>query len=165
VFIRASLLAAALGFATAAVAQGPAKPAASAPKTIARADLAKGLDTRFASIDANKDGVLSKDEISAVQAAALQRARSVQQQRLEAEFKKLDTNKDNQLSLAEFRAAAPPIRNTESADQTVSKLDSNKDGKISAQEFRAPQLAAFDKADANKDGTITPQEAQAARRQ
>lgn len=163
-FIRASLLAAALGYATAAVAQGPVKPAASAPKTIARADLAKGLDTRFASIDANKDGVLSKDEISAVQAAALQRARSVQQQRLEAEFKKLDTDKNGSLSLAEFRAAAAPVNASESPDQMLATLDGNKDGKVSSSEYKSKPLANFDRMDSNKDGILTPQEVAAARK-
>lgn len=145
--------------------QPQARPAAQAPKPVAKADFTKAVDGRFGALDTNKDGSVDKAEIAAAQTKVMQAAAAQQQQRLENDFKKLDTNKDNQLSLAEFKAVAPPIRNTESADQTLAKLDSNKDGKISAQEFRAPQLAAFDKADANKDGTITPQEAQAARRQ
>ena len=148
-----------------AQANTQARPAAQAPKPVAKADFTKAVDGRFSALDTNKDGFVDKAEIAAAQAKVMQAAAAQQQQRLENDFKKLDTNKDNQLSLAEFKAVAPPIRNTESADQTLAKLDSNKDGKISAQEFRAPQLAAFDKADANKDGTITPQEAQAARRQ
>ncbi len=162
--IRASLLAAALGFTTTATAQAPAKPAASAPKTIAKADLTKGLDTRFASIDANKDGFLARDEIASVQARALEQARSAQQQRLEAEFKKLDTDKNGSLSLAEFKAAATPLNPSESPEQMIAAADSNKDGKLSANEYRSKPLANFDRLDGNHDGVLTPQEVAAARK-
>jgi len=145
--------------------QPQARPAAQAPKPVTKGDFTKSVDARFGVLDSNKDGSVDKAEVSAAQTRAMQQAAAQQQQRLANDFKKFDTNKDNQLSLAEFKAIAPPIRNSESADQTLAKLDSNKDGRISAQEFRAPQLAAFDRTDANKDGTITPQEAQAARRQ
>ena len=161
--IRASLAAAALGFATTAMAQAPAKPAASAPKTIAKADLTKGLDTRFAAMDTNKDGFLGKDEISAVQATALKNARAVQQQRLEAEFKKLDTDKNGSLNLAEFKAAASPLNAPETPDEMVAALDSNKDGKINASEYRSKPIANFDRLDADRNGILTPQEVAAAR--
>jgi len=110
------------------------------------------------------NGQLSKAEIAAAEAKALQRAQAAEQQRLEAEFKKLDTNHDNQLSLAEFKAAMPAPRLAESPDQMLAALDTNKDGKISAAEYRAPKLANFDRADANHDGILTAQEAAAARR-
>jgi hypothetical protein len=164
VLIRSSLAAAALGFATAAIAQAPAQPAASAPKTIAKADLTKGLDTRFAAIDANKDGSLSKDEITAAQTRAIAQARAAQQQRLEAEYKKLDTDKNGSLSLAEFKAVANPINAPESPDQMIADLDANKDGKVSSGEYRSKPIANFDRLDANKDGILTPQEVAAARR-
>jgi len=107
---------------------------------------------------------VSKSEIVAAQAKALQEAQAAQQQRMEAEFNKLDTNHDKSLSLAEFKAAAPAIRASETPEQMIAQFDTNKDGKISAAEYRAPKLANFDKADANHDGVITAQEIAAMRR-
>jgi Ca2+-binding EF-hand superfamily protein len=154
--VRFSLIAAGVLIASAAASQ--------APKQVSKTDFTKNLDARFAAIDTNKDGQLSKAEIAAAEAKALQRAQAAEQQRLEAEFRKLDTNHDNQLSLAEFKAAMPAPRLAESPDQMLAALDTNKDGKISAAEYRAPKLANFDRADANHDGILTAQEAAAARR-
>lgn len=160
------LAGAALAVPAAQMAQAQTAPAAraqQAPKPVTKADFAKNLDTRFATVDTNKDGSLNQAEITAVQTRALQQLATVQQQRVGAEFQKLDTNKDNQLSLAEFRAAAPPVRAEQTPQQMLAQLDTNKDGRISPQEYRAPQLANFDRTDANKDGTVTPQEVQARR--
>ena len=153
---------AALALAGTAHAQNQPAAAAQAPQQITKADLNKDLDARFGAIDANKDGNVTKDEISAAQAKAVQAITAAQGQRAEAEFKKLDTNKDNQLSMAEFKAAAPTLRSSATPDQMLAQLDSNKDGKVSSQEFRAPRVAAFDKADANRDGTVTAQEVESA---
>ena len=136
-----------------------------APKPMTKGDFTKSLDARFTAVDTNKDGALTRDEIAAVQTRALQQVAVQQQQRIAAEFQRLDTNKDNQLSIAEFRAAAPPVRAEQTPDQMLAQADSNKDGRISVQEYRAPQLANFDRADTNKDGTVTPQEVQARRQQ
>jgi Ca2+-binding EF-hand superfamily protein len=159
VITRLSILAAA-AIASTAGAQTPAQ----APQSISKADYTKNVDANFAALDANKDGALSKDEVTAAQAKVLQQAQAEEQQRIQAEFTKLDTNKDNQLSLAEFKAVAPAVRAAETPDQMVAQLDTNKDGKISAAEYRAPKIANFDKADANHDGTVTAQELAAARK-
>jgi Ca2+-binding EF-hand superfamily protein len=160
VITRLSLAAAAIALASAAGAQAPAQ----APQQISKADFTKNIDTRFAALDTNKDGSVSKSEIVAAQAKALQEAQAAQQQRMEAEFNKLDTNHDKSLSLAEFKAAAPTPTAAETPDQMMAALDTNKDGKISATEYRAQPLANFDKADANHDGVLTAQELAAARR-
>ena len=160
---RLSLFAAALSAAGAAQAQTPADPADETPRAMTKAQFTAGMDARFAAIDSNKDGFLTRDEIAAVQASALQRATAAREQRMEAEFKKLDTNNNGALDLAEFKAAAPAVRPAGSPETMVTQLDSNKDGKVSPVEYRTPPLANFDKMDANKDGTITPQELQAAR--
>jgi Ca2+-binding EF-hand superfamily protein len=157
------LAATAVAVPSAQMAQAQIAQPTQAPRQVTKADFTKNLDARFATLDTNKDGVLTKDEISAAQTRALQQAAEAQQQRLQAEFQKLDTNKDNQLSLAEFRAAAQPVRPQQTPDQMIAQLDTNKDGRISAQEYRAPQMTNFDRADANKDGVLTPQEVQAAR--
>jgi Ca2+-binding EF-hand superfamily protein len=144
-------------------AQAP-QPAANAQKSMSKADFTKNIDNRFQALDANHDGFLSKSELAAAQAKALQEARAIEEQRLEAEFKKLDTNKDNQLSLAEFKAAAPGVKTSATPDQMLAELDSNKDGKVSEQEYRARPLANFDKLDLNKDGIVTAEEMKAARK-
>jgi hypothetical protein len=163
VITRISLIAAAAAIASSAHAQAPAQPASQAPKQLSKADFTKNIDSRFAELDTNHDGNLTKDEVTAAQAKALQQAQAAEQQRIEAEFKKLDTNNDGSLSLAEFKAVAPSLKAAQTPEQMVAELDSNKDGKVSAAEYRAPQLANFDKADANHDGILTAQEVAAIR--
>jgi len=165
VVIRFSLASAALALASAASAQPAAQAQpAQGPQQISKADFTKNVDARFGSIDTNKDGNLSKDEVAAVQAKALANAAAAEQKQMEADFKKLDTNHDNSLSLAEFKAAAPALRPRQTADQMLAELDSNKDGKVSAAEYRSGPLANFDKADADHNGVLTAQELQASRR-
>ena len=162
---RLLLTAAVLGAAsTAAFAQPAQKAATQAPQQVTKAQYTEDVDQRFAAVDTNKDGSISKDEITAAQTKSLQQAQAMESQRIEAEFKKLDTNNDNQLSLSEFKAAAPGVRAAETPDQVIAALDTNKDGKISAAEYRAPKVANFDKADANHDGILTAQEVAAATR-
>lgn len=146
---------------TPALAQGAAQQ--QAPATMTKAEMTKNVDARFAAIDTNKDGVLVKDEIAAVQSKVLEQAQAARQQRMEAEFKKLDTDNNGALSLAEFRLAAPPVRAGETPDQVLAEIDANKDGRVTAIEYRTTPLANFDKLDANKDGTLTAQEVAAAR--
>jgi Ca2+-binding EF-hand superfamily protein len=168
VFARSLIVAAAFAVPAGAVDQPkPAQPQAAAqaaPQTMNKADFLKQVDARFAAIDTNRDGSISKDEVAAMQAKALAEAQANEQKQLEASFKKLDTNKDNALSLAEFRAAAPPLRARQTADQMLAELDTNKDGKVTSAEYRNGPLAGFDKADANHDGTLTAQELAAARK-
>lgn len=162
---RTLIFAAALALPGAAIAQTPpAQPQAAAPQSMSRADYLKTVDGRFATIDTNHDGAVTKDEIAAMQAKALAEAQTAEQKSIEADFKKLDTNKDNSLSLAEFKAAAPALRPRQTADQMLAEIDSNKDGKVTSAEYRAAPLANFDKADANHDGTLTAQELAASRK-
>jgi hypothetical protein len=164
------IIAAALAVPAAALAQTkPAQPQAApvaqaAPQTMSKADFLKQVDGRFAAIDTNHDGSVTKDEVAAMQAKALAQAQAAEQSQIEASFKKLDTNRDNQLSLAEFKAAAPSLRPRQTADQMLAELDSNKDGKVTAAEYRSAPVAGFDKADANHDGTLTAQELAATRK-
>ncbi len=155
-------LAAAAALASPAIALAQsAQPAAQAPRSETRADFAKDLDQRFGGVDANRDGFITKAELEAVQAKALQQANAARQQEVEGEFKALDTDKNGSLSLAEFKAAVRPLT-APKVDEALTSLDKNKDGKVSLEEFRAPRLAMFDKVDANRDGTITEAEVKAA---
>jgi hypothetical protein len=153
--LRLAAAAALLAGAAAALAQQQGQ------KPVSRTDYLKNIDNRFASMDANHDGKVSRDEMVVAQQADLKKARSAIQQQLEAKFKQLDTNKDGQLSLAEFLGATPTLRTGETPDQMIQRFDSNRDGKVTADEFRAPQVAAFNAADTNHDNVISPAEAQA----
>jgi hypothetical protein len=162
VVIRISLVAAAVVAASAAQAQ-TGQPAAQAPQQISKADFTKNLGARFAAIDSNHDGSVTKEEIAAMQARTLADAKAQEQQQLAAEFAKLDTNHDKSLSQAEFNAAAPGMSVRQTPDQMLASIDSNKDGKISSAEFQAGPLADFTKADANHDGILSAQELAASR--
>lgn len=139
-----------------------AQTGAGAPKPIARADFIKGIDARFAAMDTNHDGKISREELAAQQQKDLQAANAKIRHDLEVKFRQLDTNKDGKLSLDEFLAAAPALRTAATPEQQLQALDTNHDGKISPEEFRAPELAKFNKIDTNHDGIVTPQELQAA---
>ena len=143
----------ALVLGSAARGQAPA-----APKPVSRADFVKSVDTRFAAIDANHDGYLSKPELDAAQARLMQQLNTLRQQRIIAQFKQLDTNHDGQLSQQEFAAGVPTLKANETPDQILQQLDTNHDGKISVEEFRAPQVAKFNNLDLNHDGVVTPDE-------
>ena len=132
--------------------------AQAAPRPVARAEFLKNIDNNFAGIDTNKDGQLTKAELTVQQQKELQQAKALVAQQLQARFKQLDTNKKGSLSPQEFAAAAGPIRTAETPEQLLKTLDSNGDGRITTEEFRAPQIAKFNKVDANRDGIATPEE-------
>jgi Ca2+-binding EF-hand superfamily protein len=147
--------------ATASVLPSTAVAQQGASRPVARGDVVKTLDASFAAADTNHDGFLSKSEIDAAQAKALQQIQELRQRQLRTDFNRLDTNHDGQLSFQEFAAAVGPIKATETGAQFIGRLDKNHDGKISAEEYRAPNLKKFDAADTNHDGIVTPAEAQA----
>lgn len=158
---RLPLVAALAAIAVPAAAQAQAQ-SAQAPQAMSKAELTAAVSARFAAIDENKDGFLSKDEIASVQAKVITQAQAARQERMEADFKKIDTNNNGSVSLDEFKAAAPPVRASDTPDALLAQLDGNKDGKVSAEEYRVRPLANFDKVDANNDGKITQQEVAAA---
>ena len=162
---RFTVAAAILALSSAGFAQKPPAaqvPSAQGPKPITRSAYLGNVEARFAIIDKNHDGSVDAGEMAAEQQRELQLAKNALAQQLQARFKQLDTNKDGQLSLAEFMAAAPPIRTNETPQQLLQKLDANHDGKVSADEFKAPDLAKFDRIDTNHDGVVSVQEQQAA---
>lgn len=144
---------------------------------LTRAELTKALTARFAKMDTNGDGTVTKEEREANRAA-----------HLDARFASIDTDKNGQISKAEFAAGhdrrmdgdrrgpgkpdgAPHMRGGHMRHPGGGKMgwgqgrqaDNDRDAPLTREAFMARPLAMFDKADANRDGTVTPAERQAAR--
>jgi Ca2+-binding EF-hand superfamily protein len=111
----------------------------------------------FKHLDANGDGVVSKDEAQAAANA-----------RVEKTFAELDTNKDGQITQDEVRAAHDARRAEMEAkfEERFKEADTNGDSLLSKEEAQAgmPRLArGFDRLDTNKDGTLSLDEIKAGR--
>jgi len=119
------------------------------------------LAGQFDSIDANKDGRLDKDELAAQREThhADMRARG------DERWKAADTDADGKLSLAEATASSSWV------GERFAKLDTNSDGALTREEMSAARMQGHDRmrthmverfkaADANGDGGIDLAEAQ-----
>ncbi|WP_426034571.1 EF-hand domain-containing protein [Cypionkella sp. TWP1-2-1b2] len=108
----------------------------------------------FATLDADKDGKVTKAEVEALRAARV---------------KAMDANADGKISadeLAAPRIAAAGDRIKARSAERVKKMDSDGDGLLSAAEMAArpgPEML-FDRIDANADGAVTQDEVDAARK-
>ncbi|MFM8543359.1 MAG: EF-hand domain-containing protein [Chakrabartia sp.] len=127
---------------------------------MARADVTALVQAQFATLDANKDGAITRDEIAAHQAAQ----RKEMQDRM---FADMDANKDGAISRGEFDAHHKDMAGhmmmggaggMMGEGQMFDMADANKDGKVTEPEALTSALARFDRADTNKDGKITPDE-------
>ncbi len=154
----------------------PGKGRMMAPQT--RADVEASVKTRFARLDADRDGAVTTAEAQGV----AQKARTDAQAR---HFDMMDANKDGSLSRAEFDAghANRMVKRGEPrgpggegkgmkrggrmgggmGGKMLEAQDANKDGKVTLAEATAAALARFDMVDADRNGTITPEERQAHR--
>lgn len=108
---------------------------------------------RFASIDANSDGVISRAEM---------------RENAEGVFAAMDTNSDGALTMQEYMAvrmgpqlgrnpARMEARQNEKAAR-FQPMDENRDGKVDRAEFLRGAEARFVSADRNRDGVVTPTE-------
>lgn len=107
----------------------------------------------FATLDADKDGKVTKAEIEAQKTAR---------------FEQADTNKDGKLSVEEMTAARDAMMAQRKADrmaQMIARTDKDGDGMISMAEMPSPPNAdeMFDRVDTDKDGAISQAEADAAK--
>ncbi|MES2434269.1 MAG: hypothetical protein V4586_10630 [Pseudomonadota bacterium] len=108
----------------------------------------------FATLDADKDGKVTKAEVEAFRAAKV---------------KAMDANADGKISADELAApriaAATDRINQRSADM-VKDMDSDGDGLLTAAEMatRPGPEKLFDRIDANADGAVTQDEVDAARK-
>ncbi len=136
-----------------------------------RTDVTPSVKAHFASLDANRDGVVTTEERKAAREKRLA-------DRANQGFDLLDSNKDGAISRTEFDAR--PKRHFAGAGPETGKerrmrrgkgrdgatrfgADANKDGRVSESEMLASALSNFDAADANHDGVLTPEERKAAR--
>ena len=151
---------------------GPMRFDADANKdgNLTKAELTAALDKRFAQLDTDNDGRITKEERDAAHQA-----------RFEQRFKAMDTDGNGQISQAEMKAAHEARREMRGAHRGMqhgdghrggmhggfghgmAKADANNDGVITKAEFQAKALERFAKADANNDGIVTKAEREDAR--
>lgn len=108
-------------------------------------------DERFAALDADKNGSLSKEEYS---------ARPPRPEGRDGDHKRGDDGMHRGHGGKHAMHHGGGMR---MGGMWFERADANKDGKVSLAEASAGALAMFDRADANKDGTISPEEHKAAR--
>lgn len=137
-----------------------------APET--RAEVESRVKAHFAMIDANKDGAITAEEMSAQREAM----RAKMQDR---HFASMDSNGDGSISRAEFdagHAAKDGDRKarrgkhgmeTPGGMMMMRAADADKDGKVTLAEATGMALDRFDRVDSNKDGTISAEERATAR--
>jgi len=157
-----------------AAPQATPRPAAPMAKDITRAEAEAKVKEYFALFDANKDGVVTTEEITAHREAARAKWRAER-------FNALDKDGDGAISRAEFDAAhqgrpgADGKRGGHGGHHRmgggmmgggmIARADANNDGRITLAEATSAALAHFDRMDANKDGTVTVQERRDAMKQ
>ncbi|UZW54997.1 calcium-binding protein [Sphingobium sp. JS3065] len=134
---------------------------------VTKAELTAALEARFVRLDANKDGKIDQADRDIIR-----------QQRLDERFAALDTDRNGLISKAEFAAGHQGRDGMHDRMGKSGGMDGRgwghgmrggpggemkKDGAVTKAEFLAHPLARFDKADANHDGKVTADEMKAAR--
>lgn len=152
-----------------AMAQMPERGGAMA-KSMTRADVEARVKERFAKINADRNGSVTKSEIDGSRAAKMK-------ERQDRHFAEMDANKDNMISRAEFDAghagrghagmkhggSKHAGRHGFGGGKMFDRNDANEDGTLSLSETMTKAMARFDAADTNKDGVMTPEERKASR--
>ncbi|MEL6259111.1 MAG: EF-hand domain-containing protein, partial [Pseudomonadota bacterium] len=103
------------------------------------------MQQRFAKIDGNGDGAISKDEVEAHRAEV---------------FATADADNNGLVTQAELEAHREAHK-AEFRSKVFSKVDVDGDGALSLDEFQTPEGQGFDRVDANGDGLLTEDEIKA----
>jgi Ca2+-binding EF-hand superfamily protein len=123
---------------------------------VTRAELSSRLSERFAKLDANGDGKVKTDEVSAAHGS-----------RDAERFARIDTDGNGSISQSEMESAHKERSGKRGGkgkrDKMRAGLDTDGDGVITKAEFDARAMKRFAVLDANGDGTVTEQERTEAR--
>jgi hypothetical protein len=132
---------------------------------ISKAEMTAALESRFARMDVDGDGQLTPKD------RELKR-----QQRLDARFAQMDADRNGQISKTEFMAAhearaekrgpgGPEGRKWRGGPRRGPGMagPAGRDAVVTKADFIARGMTMFDRADANKDGFVTADEMKAAR--
>jgi Ca2+-binding EF-hand superfamily protein len=106
-----------------------------------------GAKKRFAKADANRDGVVSKQEAQAAKAA----------------LREKQTRRDAK-RVAEGKPVKAKKKSGKAAKPYLSTLDANKDGRVSQKEYLARREKRFKEMDVNHDGVVSREEARNAKK-
>ena len=106
---------------------------------------------RFARLDANADGMISRAEFDAPRADRADRA------------ERRENRAERRADRRERRAERRAMRGQRFGTRMFARLDADKDGRVSLAEATAVRLQRFDRMDADRDGTLTREERRAAR--
>ncbi|MDQ3077363.1 MAG: EF-hand domain-containing protein [Pseudomonadota bacterium] len=186
--MRKFLLAGLVAVVAVPVLAQPAAPIAQqramAEKVMTKGDIDTRVRARFAQVDANRDGILTTQELTAQRGERVAKRTARRAARNpDAAFNRFDANRDGMISRDEFaqvremraekRAAMP---SQAGANRRMNRqgggmmggamlrmADANRDGQVTLQEATSGAARHFDMIDTNRDGRITREERRAGR--
>lgn len=142
IFFAGTVLAA-LCAAPASARTGEGQDRFAQPQT--RAAVAAHVEARFARLDSNRDGFVTRDEV---------RARTEARREQRGERRAIS---------ADRRGGGGGGMMAGFGVRAFAAMDKDGDGRIALAEAQSGALQRFDRIDSNRDGTISPEERQAAR--
>lgn len=154
-----------------------------------RAQVEARVEARFARADSNRDGFVTREEVSDRAEARRAERQENSGERRAKRFERLDSNSDGMISRSEFDSAGgrgegrqasdgerrggrfahrggrgrPGVMGSGFGGRAFAMMDLDRDGRVALAEARRIALQRFDRADSNRDGTISVEESQAAR--
>lgn len=124
-----------------------------------RAQAEAKVRNHFARIDANKDGYVTAEDVSAMRGVAMDKR-----------FERMDSDRNGAISRTEFDAAHAGragghhgMKMGRGGAQIMMMADADKDGRVAVTEAVNGALMLFDRADTDRDGTLTAEERRTAR--
>lgn len=181
-FVAATLAATALTGTVAAAQSAPAAAARPLPAAamldadankdgvVTRAEAGAAADARFAAIDTDRDGKITREERRTTRPARhpgagadgkITRAEALA--RAAARFDAADANHDGTLTADERPARGAHAGGKQGERRLHGPRGDRRDSEVTQAQFRDGALRLFDRADANHDGRVTAQERDAMR--